>query len=180
MLLREKNLDSKKTHPVHFKAAMVSAYKLDKSFCLKYIAASENIRLSYTNATVQNIRKQAAKKAKQRLNKKFPSDKLAVQEPPDKTSKFQGRKRPNEANSSYLPQIKRNKGSSDTNTNTPDHTLLMKPCKVLYDDGQWYEGTITGCELDKDENVWKYQITFADGESTYASRDDPEVEFPSI
>ena len=59
----EKNLDSKKTHPVHFKAA-VSAYKLDKSFCLNYIAASENVRLSYTNATVQYIRKQAAKKAK--------------------------------------------------------------------------------------------------------------------
>ena len=51
----------------------------------------------------------------------------------------------------------------------------MKPCKLLYEDGQWYEGTITGCE--KDENVWKYKITFSDGESTYASRDDPEVEF---
>ena len=62
--VERKNLDSKKTHPVHFKAAMVSAYKLDKSFCLKYIAASENVRLSYTNATVQYIRKQAAKKAK--------------------------------------------------------------------------------------------------------------------
>ena len=56
----------------------------------------------------------------------------------------------------------------------------MKPCKMLYDDGQWYEGTITGFEIEKDENVWKYIITFSDGESTFACKDDPVVEFPSI
>ena len=176
--VERKHLDNKKSHPVHFKAATVSAYKLNTYFCLKYIAAGENVRLSYTNPTVQNISKQAAKKAKQRLNKKFASDNLAVKGPPDKTSNFQGRKRLNEAKSSYLPQIKRNKGSSDTNTDIPDHALLMKPCKVLYDDGQRCDGTITGCE--KDENVWKYKITFSDRKSTYASKDDPEVEFPSI
>ena len=51
---------------------------------------------------------------------------------------------------------------------------------MLYDDGQWYEGTITGFEIEKDENVWKYIITFSDGESTFACKDDPVVEFPSI
>ena len=59
--VERKNVDSKKTHPVHFRVAMVSAYKLNKCFYLKYITTSENVRLSYTNATVQNIRKQAAK-----------------------------------------------------------------------------------------------------------------------
>ena len=56
--VERKNLDSKQNHPVHFKEAMITAYKLDKSFCLQYIAASESVQLSYTNATVQNIKKQ--------------------------------------------------------------------------------------------------------------------------
>ena len=54
---------------------------------------------------------------------------------------------------------------------------MMKTCKVLYDDDEWYEGTISGCE--RDEHVWKYKITFPDGDSTYLSKDDPEVKFPS-
>ena len=54
---------------------------------------------------------------------------------------------------------------------------MMMTCKVLYDDNQWYEGIITGCE--RIENVRKYKISFSAGESMYASRDDPEVEFPS-
>ena len=33
--VERKNLDSKKSHPVHFKAAKVSAYKLDKIFLFK-------------------------------------------------------------------------------------------------------------------------------------------------
>ena len=65
----------------------------------------------------------------------------------------------------------------DTSTDSPDYTLMMKTCKVLYDDDKWYEGTITGCE--KYENVWKYKISVSDGEFTYATRDDPEVNFPS-
>ena len=50
---------------------------------------------------------------------------------------------------------------------------MMKTCKVLYDDDKWHEGTITECE--KCENVWKYKISFSDGDFTYATRDDPEV-----
>ena len=212
MLLKEKNLDSKQKHPVQLKDAMIRAYKFDKSFCLRYIAASENVRQSYTNHTAEIIRKQAASKAHQRLNKRVPNDKLAVHGPPDKTSNFQGgqkpvkaksidslqtkktkakmvthgppaksskcqgHKRPNEINKSHLPQTKKIKVSSACIKSAPDHTLMMKTCKVLYDDGKWYEGTITGCELI--EGIWKYKITFSDGESTYASIDHPEVKYP--
>lgn len=35
----------------------------------------------------------------------------------------------------------------DTRTDAPDYTLMMKKCKVLYDDDKWYDGTITGCEI---------------------------------
>ena len=52
---------------------------------------------------------------------------------------------------------------------------MMETCKVLYDDGKWYEGTITGCEMI--EGIWQYKITFSDGKSTYASIDDPEVKY---
>ena len=78
---------------------------------------------------------------------------------------------------SHPPQTKKNKVSMDMSTDAPDYSLLMKTCKVLYDDDQWYEGIITGCERDKN-NIWKYKISFSDGESTYASRDDSEVNFP--
>ena len=44
----------------------------------------------------------------------------------------------------------------DTSTDSPDYTLVVKTCKVLYDDDKWNEGTITGCE--KYENVWKFHF----------------------
>ena len=69
--VERKNLDSKQKHPVHFKETMTKGYKLDKSFCLQYIAASENVCLSYTNATVQSIKKQA-KKGKTMAKQKVP------------------------------------------------------------------------------------------------------------
>ena len=69
--VERKNLDIKQKNPVDFKAAMIKSYKLDKSYCLQHIAASEKVRLSYTNATEENIQKQASKKAKQRLNKSY-------------------------------------------------------------------------------------------------------------
>ena len=145
-----------------FKAAMIKSYKFDKSYCLQHIAASEKARLSYTNATPENIQKQASKKAKQRLNKKLPCDILALHGPPDKTSNFAGLRKRNNANSSLSPHAKKSKVSSmppETSTNTPDYTVMMKTCHVLYDDDKWYEGTITGCE--KNENdTWKYKITF--------------------
>ena len=178
--VERKNLDIKQMNPVDFKAAMIKSYKLDKSYCLQHIAASEKVRLSYTNATEENIQKQASKKAKQRLNKKLPSDILALHGPPDKTSNFAGLRKRNNANSSLSPHAKKSKVSSmppETSTNTPDYTVMMKTCHVLYDDDKWYEGTITGCE--KDENdTWKYKITFSDGEFTYACKGDPEVRFP--
>ena len=70
--------------------------------------------------------------------KQLPGDRLAVHGPLDKTSNFQGRKRPNAAN---LPQTKKNKASIDQSTDAPDYTLMMKTCKVLYDDDEWYGST---------------------------------------
>ena len=32
--------------------------------------------------------------------------------------------------------------------------------------------------IEQIEGIWKYKITFSDGDSTYADRDDPEVRFP--
>ena len=99
------NLDSKQSHPVNLKEAMTRVYKIDKSFCLKYIAASENVRLSYTSMTLQNITKQAARKANQRLNKRIPKDKLALHGPPDKASNFKGCKRQSEYNNCNLSPL---------------------------------------------------------------------------
>ena len=71
------NLDSKQRHVVNLKEAMT---KIDKSFCLKYIAASENIR-----AYECNIKKQSAKKANQRQKQRIPQDKPALHGPQDTT-----------------------------------------------------------------------------------------------
>ena len=79
--VERKNLDSKQKHPVQLKNAMIRAYTFDKSFCLRYIDASENVRQSYTNHTAETVRKQAANKAHQRLNQRVPNDKLAVHGP---------------------------------------------------------------------------------------------------
>ena len=108
---------------------MTRLYKIDKSFCLKYIAASENIRLSYTNATLENIKKQSAKKANQRQKQRIPQDKLALHGPPDKTSNFKGRKRQCETeNYSLSPPTKKTLDSESTGeiTNVPDSSLMMK------------------------------------------------------
>ena len=61
-------------------------------------------------------------------------------------------------------------------TNIPDSSLMMKTCEVLYDDNKWYKGTIMG--LEQIDGIWNYKITFSDGDSTYAAKDDPEVHFP--
>ena len=64
----------------------------------------------------------------------------------------------------------------DEISHAPDFSLMMKTCEVLYDDNKWYKGKIMGIE--QREGIWKYKITFSDGDSTYADRDDPEVRFP--
>ena len=56
-------------------------------------------------------------------------------------------------------------------------TDLFTTCKVLYDDGVWYDGTVCGFEYCETESVWKYKISFSDGETTLITLDDPEVKF---
>ena len=54
---------------------------------LQYIAACEQVRLSYRD-TSQSHERQAAQKRKERRNKKYPQDKQALHGPPDKTTNF--------------------------------------------------------------------------------------------
>ena len=125
------NLHSKPRHVVNLKEAMTRLYKIDKSFCLKYTAASENIRLSYTNATLENNAKQA-----------FAADLLSLQiATPDKISKFaRGSVRQKIVASSHQ-QRKQKLWTVNLRVNVPDSSLMMKTCEV---DDKWYKGTIKG------------------------------------
>ena len=57
----------------------------------------------------------------------------------------------------------------------PQTDLLFTTCKVLYDDGVWYDGTVCGFEYCETESIWKYKISFPDGETTLITLNDPEV-----
>lgn len=51
---------------------------------------------------------------------------------------------------------------TNTNTNTTDSTQVGNPVKVLYDDENWYQGTITHYNTKTKE----FSIGFDDGEET--------------
>ena len=48
---------------------------------------------------------------------------------------------------------------------------------MVYDDGVWYDGTVCGFEYCETGSVYKYKISFSDGEITLITLDDPEVKF---
>ena len=75
----------------------------------------------------------------------------------------------------FQPSSKKQRSTSDSQ---PDLSLIFQKCHVLYDGDKWYDGTITGAEFVKEHMQWMYKISFSDGETTLASRDDPEVRFP--
>ena len=56
--------------------------------------------------------------------------------------------------------------------------LMFQKCQVLYEDDVWYSGTVTGIEFCYEKKQWMNKISFSDGETTLAARDDPEVHFP--
>ena len=85
--VERKNQDSKQSQPVEMKTAFVKVYRMDKTAHLQYIAACEQVRLSYRDTT-QSHEKQAAQKRKERRNKKYPQDKQALQGPTDKSTNF--------------------------------------------------------------------------------------------
>ena len=58
--VERKNRDSKQSQPVETKAAFVNTYRLDKAACLQYIAAPEEVRLSYRDTSQEGREKQAA------------------------------------------------------------------------------------------------------------------------
>ena len=57
---------------------------------------------------------------------------------------------------------------------------MFQKCHVLYEDDVWYDGTCTviGIDFCDEKKQWMYKISFSNGETTLAARDDPEVRFP--
>ena len=62
--VERKNQDSKQSQPVEIKTAFVKVYHMDKTAHLQYIAACEQVRLSYCD-TSQNHERQATQKRKE-------------------------------------------------------------------------------------------------------------------
>ena len=85
--VERKNQDSKQSQLVEIKTAFVKVYRMDKAAHLQYIAACEQVRLSYRDTT-QGHEKQPAQKRMERRNKKYPQDKKALHGPPDKSTNF--------------------------------------------------------------------------------------------
>ena len=75
---------------------------MDKAAHLQYIAACEQVRLSYRDTT-QGHEKQAAQKRKERRNKKYPQDKKALHGPPDKSTNFASTTTPKTSKRKQLP-----------------------------------------------------------------------------
>ena len=60
-------------------------YRIDKAFCLQYIAAEKGVRIRCRDSSHEV---QAAAKRKQHCNKQYPKDTEALHGPPDKESNF--------------------------------------------------------------------------------------------
>lgn len=166
------------------KAAFVKVYRLDKAAHLQYIAASEHVRLSYRNTTQDAREKPAAQKRKERRTKKYPSDKLALHGPPDRSNNFVATS-PQDAKKRKL-ELAQDKGNfhppktkkQSTSSSQPDMSLMFQKCQVLYNGDKWYSGKITGVDFCGQKKQWMYKISFSDGETTLAACDDPEVRLP--
>ena len=165
------------------KTAFVKVYRMDKTAHLQYIAACEQVRLSYRDTT-QSHEKQAVQKRKERRNKKYPQDKQPLQGPIDMSTNFAStttsrtskRKQPPACCSEWAST--QTKKQWNTSQSQPDLPLMFQKCQVLYEDDVWYGGTVTGIEFCDEKKKWMYKISFSDSETTLAARDDPEVRFP--
>ena len=115
---------------------------MDKAAHLQYIAACEQVRLSYRDTT-QGHEKQPAQKRMERRNKKYPQDKKALHGPPDKSTNFAStttpktskRKQPPAAQNEVQPKPKKQRNTSQS---SPDLALMFQKCHVLYEDDVWY------------------------------------------
>ena len=86
--VERKNRDSKVSTPNPLRSAMIYLHKLDKSECAKYLAASNNVSLSY-NDRCDEARKSAAKKRNIQRAKKLNSDTTTDHGPPDRQCHFE-------------------------------------------------------------------------------------------
>ena len=87
------------------------------------------------------------------------------------------RKQPPAAQNEVHPKPKK---QCNTSRSLPDLALMFQKCQVLYEDDVWYDGTVTGIEFCDEKKQWMYKISFSDGETALAARDDPEVCFPYV
>ena len=78
--VERKNKDSKGSLRIDLKEALVRVYRIDKAFCLQYIAAEEGVRIRCWDSSHEV---QAAAKRKQHCNKQYPKDTEALHGPPD-------------------------------------------------------------------------------------------------
>ena len=189
--VERKNKDPKGSLRIDLKEALVRVYRIDKAFCLQYIFAEERVRIRCRDSSHEV---QAAAKRKQRCNKQYPKDTEALHGPPDKESNFGKDKATKKTQTTNkLKKTKAAKRPLDDITNDdndfqpkkkpksvfqkPRTDLLFTTCKVLYADGVWYDGTVCGFEYCETESVWKYKVSFSDGETTLITLDDHEVKF---
>ena len=128
-----------------------------------------------------------AAKRKQRCNKQYPKDTEAFHGPPDRESNL-GKDKASRKTQTTNKKTKSPKwplNDNDSNDFQPKKKLKsvsQKPWTdllftMLYDDGVWYDGTVCGFEYCETETVYKYKISFSDGETTLITLDDPEVKF---
>ena len=67
--VERKNLDSKTSCVLDLKSALIRIYKLDKSVCLQYIAASESVRLTCRESTSEARKADTERKRRERAKK---------------------------------------------------------------------------------------------------------------
>ena len=89
----KKNAYAKEKHPVSLNIAMITLYKLDKSVCVKHVAAMHEMKLSYKGKSKEARAQQADVRQKQCLQKSSPKGKECMLAPPDKEIHFAGIKR---------------------------------------------------------------------------------------
>ena len=81
--VERKNKDSEGSLRIDLKEALVRVYRIDKTFCLQYIAAEEGVQIRCRDSSHES-----ADKRKQRCNKQYPKDTEALYGLPGRESNF--------------------------------------------------------------------------------------------
>ena len=162
--VERKNQECKLSKPQDLKAALIRMYKIDKAVCVRHIVALEQVRISFGDANEAPQQNEQDRKRNERRNKNYPIDKLAQHGPPDKAAnlikprspscevntknKVVQRKRPATTIGNDLVPVCTKKKVLTHEKDSPDYSLMLTKCRVLYSDNTWYEGTVTGVQYD--------------------------------